>query len=53
MENTILLYYAAICGALAGVAPMLGNKVTRVGLGACVGVIAALIYPYMKSVLGL
>ena len=52
-DSVTIAYYAAICGALAALAPRLRSVLQRVILGAAVGVIAASLSPTMRSALGL
>ena len=52
-DGVTIAYYAAICGALAALAPRLRSMVRRVILGAAVGVIAASLAPNMRSALGM
>jgi hypothetical protein len=52
MDPISITFYAVICGVLSMVAPNLGGTIPRLGLGAIVGVIAALILPVIRSTIG-
>ncbi|MFN3225517.1 MAG: hypothetical protein ACE360_04635 [Hyphomicrobiales bacterium] len=47
-----MAWYAAICGALAALAPSLRTPVRRIALGAAVGIIAASVLPATRALLG-
>ncbi|WP_168193047.1 hypothetical protein [Rhodophyticola sp. CCM32] len=49
---TALIFYAAICGVLSLAGPRLGAPLMRLGIGACVGVIAAAILPVIRGMMG-
>lgn len=51
-DSTAVVWYAAICGALAAFAPSLGGRTVRIGIGAVVGIIAASILPVIKGMMG-
>ncbi|MCB1385253.1 MAG: hypothetical protein KDJ80_04880 [Nitratireductor sp.] len=51
-DTTAIVWYAAICGALAAFAPSLGGRAARIAIGAVVGVIAASLLPFLKSMMG-
>jgi len=53
MDTGNILFYAVVCGLLSGIAPMLGNQTIRIGVGAGVGILAALTLPTLKSILGM
>lgn len=52
MDISTIAWYAAICGALSAVAPMFGGRTTRVLIGAVVGILAASLFPFMRSMFG-
>lgn len=52
MDLSAIAWYAAICGALTGLAPMFGGRTTRIIFGAVVGIIAASLFPIAKSLMG-
>lgn len=47
-----IAWYAAICGALAALAPTLGGRNRRILVGAIVGILAATILPALKAMMG-
>jgi hypothetical protein len=47
-----LAWYAAICGALAALAPALRTPLRRIALGAAVGIVAASVLPGFRALLG-
>lgn len=47
-----MAWYAAICGALAALAPTLRTLVTRIILGGAVGVVAASVLPAVRAMMG-
>lgn len=47
-----MAWYAAICGALAALAPTLRTPVRRILVGAIVGIIAATVLPTLRIVMG-
>jgi hypothetical protein len=51
-ETTSIVWYAAVCGALAAFAPALGGRTVRVMIGAVVGVIAASLLPFIRGMMG-
>ncbi|MBV6657911.1 MAG: hypothetical protein KI785_09100 [Devosiaceae bacterium] len=51
-DTTTIAYYAAICGALAALAPRMRAPGMRVIVGALVGVAAATLFPALRSALG-
>jgi hypothetical protein len=53
MDATNLVFYAAVCGALAAFAPQDSARLVRAAIGAVVGLIAASALPYLKSLMGL
>lgn len=52
-DGITIAYYAAICGALAALAPRLNTLVRRLVLGAAVGMIAATLAPNIRAALGM
>jgi len=49
MDLTALIFYAAICGCLGLLAPRFGGAPVRLGIGALVGVAAALALPMIRT----
>jgi hypothetical protein len=47
-----IAWYAAICGALAALAPTLRTLVTRIVLGGAVGIAAASLLPAVRAMMG-
>ena len=52
-DPTTIAYYAVICGALSALAPSLRTPARRIMLGAAVGVVAATVFPALRSAIGL
>ena len=52
MEPISLAFYAAVCGLLSLFAPALGGMVPRVAAGAVVGVVAAMVLPMIRGMMG-
>lgn len=52
-DPTTIVWYAAICGALAALAPSLGNRNRRIVVGAIVGIVAATLLPGIRGAFGL
>lgn len=52
MDPIALAFYAAICGLLSLFAPSLGGMVPRMLIGAVVGILAASLLPFMKTLIG-
>ncbi|MBT8408849.1 MAG: hypothetical protein KJN93_04405, partial [Alphaproteobacteria bacterium] len=52
MDMIALTFYAAVCGILSLFAPRLGGMVTRLFVGAGVGVVAASVLPVVRAVTG-
>lgn len=53
MDPFTLAFYASVCGVLSVIAPRLGGFFLRLGIGALVGIIAALALPAVRvAVLG-
>ncbi|WP_424972371.1 hypothetical protein [Dinoroseobacter sp. S76] len=51
MDPVALVFYAAICAILSLFAPQLGGRVTRLAVGAGVGVLAAAVLPLLRTTL--
>ncbi|MEM1077918.1 MAG: hypothetical protein AAGI09_05260 [Pseudomonadota bacterium] len=49
MDPVALVFYAAICAVLSLFAPQLGGRVTRLAVGAGVGVLAAAVLPLLRT----
>ena len=53
MDPVTLIFYACVCGALGWAGPKLGAPIVRLGIGAAVGITAALILPLLRGAMGL
>lgn len=53
MDPVNLVFYAAVCGTLAAVAPMGKSRVIRGIFGIVVGLFASGVLPYLKGLIGL
>ena len=53
MDVTALAFYAAVCGLLSLAGPRLGAPLTRMGIGALVGIAAAALLPAIRAQIGL
>lgn len=51
-DTTSIIWYAAICGILSALAPSLGGQLTRISIGAVVGILAATALPFIKGMMG-
>ncbi|WP_424966381.1 hypothetical protein [Dinoroseobacter sp. S375] len=51
MDPVALAFYAAICALLSLFAPQLGGRMTRLAVGAGVGVVAAALLPILRTTL--
>ncbi len=51
MEPISLAFYASVCGILSVAAPQLGGFVPRLLIGGIVGVIAAVILPFVRGMI--
>lgn len=51
-DSTSIVWYAAVCGALAAFAPAFGGRTVRITIGAIVGIFAASILPLIKGMMG-
>lgn len=52
MDLTSIAFYAAVCGVLGVAAPNLGGMPIRLAFGAAVGIVAAIILPLLKGMIG-
>ncbi|MEM1289640.1 MAG: hypothetical protein AAGH60_14920 [Pseudomonadota bacterium] len=52
-DASAMVWYGAICGALAALAPVLRTPLRRIVLGALVGIVAASLFPLARTVFGL
>lgn len=52
MEFSGLVFYAVVCGSLSFAAPMFGSAITRLAVGAGVGLIAAIALPMIQGAIG-
>ena len=52
MDITALVFYAIVCGVLSMMAPNLGGRLSRLALGAAVGVVAAVLLPFLRDFIG-
>lgn len=52
MDPIALAFYAVICGLLSLFAPSLGGTVPRMLIGAVVGILAASLLPFVKTLIG-
>ena len=52
MDPFSLAFYAAVCGALSVVAPKLGSFLPRLAIGAVVGLLAAMLLPLVRGLIG-
>lgn len=53
MDPISLGFYAVICGLLSYFAPNLGSAKSRLAVGAGVGIVAAVVLPLIKGVVGI
>lgn len=51
-DTTAIIWYAAICGTLSALAPSFGGQLSRMGIGAVVGILAATVLPFAKGMMG-
>ncbi|MFK7903387.1 MAG: hypothetical protein AB8B49_11165 [Nitratireductor sp.] len=51
-DSTSIIWYAAICGTLSAIAPSLGGTLSRIGIGALIGILAASLLPFLKGMIG-
>lgn len=52
MDPVALVFYAIVCGVLSLFAPSLGGRVSRLAVGAGVGVVAAAVLPLVNNMIG-
>ena len=52
MDLTAIAFYAVICGTLGVAAPNLGSMPIRLAVGAVVGIVAAILLPVLKGMVG-
>lgn len=52
MDPVTLGFYALICGCLSSFAPQSLGRITRFGIGAAVGLLAASLLPLLHGMLG-
>ncbi len=52
-DGITIAYYAAICGALASIAPRVRSGMGRIATGAAVGILAATLLPAVRASVGL
>jgi hypothetical protein len=52
MDITALSFYAVVCGVINFAAPRLGKPYMRFFLGAITSILAALLLPSLKAMLG-
>ncbi|MBT8456729.1 MAG: hypothetical protein HKO95_13875 [Rhodobacteraceae bacterium] len=53
MDPFALVFYAIVCGLLSLAGPRLGAPMIRLGIGAMVGIVAAIAMPAARVTLGL
>jgi hypothetical protein len=53
MDMTALIFYAIVCGLLSLASPTVGKPVTRIAIGALVGIAAAALLPVLRTLFGL
>ena len=51
MDIIALTFYAIICGVLSFASPAFGKPMSRLAIGAVVGIAAAAVLPYLKAAL--
>lgn len=52
LDWTAMTFYAAVCGGLAVIAPSTGGWPLRAGIGIVVGLVAAVLLPFFKGMMG-
>ena len=52
VKPEMIIYFSAVCGALAIIAPILSSTVTRFVFGTVLGTVAITSWPAIKAVLG-
>lgn len=54
MDLTALVFYAVVCGLLSLLSPAIsGGRLVRVAIGAGVGIVAAVLLPALRGLVGL
>ncbi|MCU4651511.1 hypothetical protein N8I71_01625 [Roseibacterium sp. SDUM158016] len=53
MDVTALVFYAIVCGLLSLAAPASGRPLSRIAIGAAVGIAAAALLPALRTTFGL
>lgn len=51
MDPITLTFYAVVCGCLSVVAPKFPGLPVRLGVGAGVGILAALVLPFIQGMM--
>ncbi|MFB1025393.1 MAG: hypothetical protein QMC33_08710 [Octadecabacter sp.] len=51
MDPITLTFYAVVCSCLSAAAPKFPGLPIRLGIGAAVGILAAITLPYIKDVM--
>jgi hypothetical protein len=49
MDPISISFYAVVCGLLGLVSPAMGSYLPRLGVGAIVGIVAAILLPYLRQ----
>jgi uncharacterized membrane protein (DUF485 family) len=49
MDTFTFLFYAIVCGVLAYASPVMKNKIARLAIGFCMGLLAAAILPLIRT----
>lgn len=52
MDLTAIVFYAAVCGVHSMAAPNMGGRVSRLTIGAVVGIVAAAVLPIVRGFFG-
>ncbi len=52
MDIIALGFYACVCGLLSIFAPQLGTIYVRLGVGAAVGAVSAVVLPLVRGMMG-
>jgi ABC-type transport system involved in cytochrome c biogenesis permease component len=53
MDVTALIFYAIVCGLLSLASPTMDKPLTRLAIGALVGIAAAALLPALRGLFGL
>ncbi|CTQ48725.1 hypothetical protein [Jannaschia donghaensis] len=53
IDPVAIVFYAAVCAGLAAVSPAASDRGRRLAIGAVVGIVAALILPNLRQLVGL